>query len=943
MKKENIYLHAEDIAFSLPNTPQLTFEGISAFKKSLTNAEEHKNPTLPSLCGEGPGEKSFHMKKYALLAIFIVCNCCLRFCYAQTTIITGTIKDTKGERVSHLSVTLRQVSDSALLSYAYSNDTGNYKLSYSGEEKELLVVVSGLGIATEAKKIQNSNQAVDFVVKEAVFQLREVEIKPQKIYYSKDTLNYLVSEFMDGKDFVIGDVLKKMPGIEVSNSGKISVQGKPINKFYIENMDLLNGRYGIATQNISAKDVATVQVLENHQPIKALDSVRIADQAAINLKLKDSAKGTLSIMAQLGIGASPLLWNNALTGMYFAKGKQNITAYKTNNTGNNLTNELRSFTTSFDLSPDKVTNIQMPSPPDISRNRYLFNNSNAFTTNNLFTVGKNKELSLNIIYYNDYEKRESEARSSYFITGDSLLRINENIRSFTNTNRIETEMRYNENDENRYVNDLLNLEGSWENGKGVLTESAIGQDLYRPSLKIQNAFHFIKRSGSAGFEINSQTGFISTPQRLTITPGLYAGLLNNGEDYFDLRQDARANTFVSNNSLIFLSPLVLGKFFVNPIAGFMVEMDELHSDLYPRDILGNPLDLVPDGMRNKLNRNQYSSRIGLNVDYRIDRFKFSALLPLNYRIYSLKNRIDANNSENLNKFSFEPALKIQYIPSQKVDINANLSFYNRMNGIQELYSGYLLQTYRNLNRYDSRFAASEGSNYSLDIKYKDILKMLFVNANIAYNRAENSVTYIQTFEENLLLTSYVKQPNETNTTIATGKISKGLDWMQFTSDFGLTYLTSTSQQIRQNQLVDSKIEQTGISCRLSAVPVSFIILTYSGEWQQSRSEIELQKSFPVIHSLTNTLTLDFTLFKKIRMGSQLEHYYNNAVQGDKQLYFADLSLHYVWKQANFELACNNLFNTKYYTRAYYSDLNTYRYNYVIRPSSVLFKVKFKLK
>jgi hypothetical protein len=884
------------------------------------------------------------MKKYALFAIFIVCNCCLSFCYAQTTIITGTIKDTKGERVSHISVTLKQVSDSALLSYSYSGDAGNYKLSYSGEEKELLVVVSGLGIATQTKKIQNSSQTVDFVVKEAVFQLREVEIKPQKIYYNKDTLNYLVSEFMDGKDFVIGDVLKKMPGIEVSNSGKIKFQGRDIIKFYIENIDLLNGRYGIATQNISAKDVATVQVLENHQPIKALDSVRISDQAAINLKLKDSTKGTLSIMAQLGIGASPLLWNNALTGMYFAKGKQNITTYKTNNMGNDLTDELRSFTTSFDLSPDKITNIQMPSPPDINRNRYLFNNSNAVTTNNLFTIGKNKELNLNIIYYNDYEKRESEANSSYFITGDSLLRIDEHIRSFTNTDQLETELRYNENSEDRYVNNLLNLEGSWENGKGdVLTESTIGQDLFRPSLKIQNALHYIKRSGSTGFEVNSQTGFISAPQRLTLRPGLYADLLNNGEDYPDLRQDARANTFVSNNGIVFLSPLVLRNIIVNPAAGFKVEMNELHSDLYPRDSRGNPLDMALDGMRNNLTRNQYSSNISLHVNYQVGRFKLNVALPFNYRIYSLKNKMDTNNSENLSKFSFDPTLKIQYIPSQKVDINAYVSFFNRMNGIYELYSGYLLQTYRNLNRYDSRFADYRGSNYSLDIKYKDILKMLFVNANIAYNRAENSVTDIQTFEENLLLTSYVKQPNTTNTAIASGKINKGLDWMQFTSDFGLVYLTSTSQQIRQNQLVNSKIEQTGISCRLSAVPVSFIILSYAGAWQQSRSEIASQKSFPVIHSLTNTFTLDFTLFKKIRVGSQLEHYYNSAVQGGEYMYFADLSLHYVWKQVNFELAYNNLFNTKYYTIAYYSDLNEYRYNYAIRPSCVLFKVKFKLK
>jgi hypothetical protein len=54
-----------------------------------------------------------------------------------------------------------------------------------------------------------------------------------------------------------------MPGIEVSESGAIKFNGKAIKKFYVEDMDLLQGRYGLATNNINASDVATVQVLEH--------------------------------------------------------------------------------------------------------------------------------------------------------------------------------------------------------------------------------------------------------------------------------------------------------------------------------------------------------------------------------------------------------------------------------------------------------------------------------------------------------------------------------------------------------------------------------------------------------------------------------------------------------------------------------------------------------
>ena len=117
-------------------------------------------------------------------------------------------------------------------------------------------------------------------------------------------------------------------------------------------MDLLQGRYGLATNNVNAQGVATVQVLQNHQSVKALQGRVFTDEVAINLKLKNSAKGTMAVNTMLGaggqmsgewgIGTTPLsdgmtaigrnpLWTTELVGMYFAKQRQNMTLYKGNN------------------------------------------------------------------------------------------------------------------------------------------------------------------------------------------------------------------------------------------------------------------------------------------------------------------------------------------------------------------------------------------------------------------------------------------------------------------------------------------------------------------------------------------------------------------------------------------------------------------------------------
>lgn len=133
--------------------------------------------------------------------------------------------------------------------------------------------------------------------------------------------------------------LGKCQGLRFWKVEKISFNGRSIKRFYVENLDLLQGRYGLATNNIPAKAIAVVQVLEKYQPIKALQGKITIDDVAINLQLKDSAKGVWSIMGLLGGGYRPVLWNAEATAMYFNKQRQNMTIYKGNNSGGNVASE----------------------------------------------------------------------------------------------------------------------------------------------------------------------------------------------------------------------------------------------------------------------------------------------------------------------------------------------------------------------------------------------------------------------------------------------------------------------------------------------------------------------------------------------------------------------------------------------------------------------------
>jgi len=283
--------------------------------------------------------------KYGLTRslIFLISWCCFSVASGQTR-ISGTVKnDTDGKPLAGLSVTVKPKGSVALLGYGLTSDKGVYQLDFKTEADSVEITVSGLSIKKQVRRLPNKTATLNFEAAYEQIVLKEVQVKPPKIRRLNDTLNYAVDQFTGKNDRTIGEVLKRMPGIKVADDGGISYNGKPINRFYIEDQDLLQGRYNLATNNVEARDVETVQVLENHQPVKALKDKEFVDQGAINLKLKDKVKNILTANTQLGAGVAPVLWNNEAFAMYFGKGRQFMGTYKGNTTGDDSAGDLKDF------------------------------------------------------------------------------------------------------------------------------------------------------------------------------------------------------------------------------------------------------------------------------------------------------------------------------------------------------------------------------------------------------------------------------------------------------------------------------------------------------------------------------------------------------------------------------------------------------------------------
>ena len=254
------------------------------------------------------------MPKYNIRSIIVASSVLLSVFQSIAQVeICGVVKTAQGKGVDFANVIISPANfPKQIISSAFTDENGRFSISAHSECDSLLLKASGIEISPATIKIPNRSGTHDIIVEDKTIELKEVVVKSKKIYSQGDTINYNVASFLSQNDQALADVLKKMPGITVAESGQVSYQGKPIKNFYIEGLDLMKGHYGIATNNIDPNNIATVQVLENHQDIKALKGLRPEEQASINIRLKEGVKGVFNLIATLGGGyGDDMLWNNS--------------------------------------------------------------------------------------------------------------------------------------------------------------------------------------------------------------------------------------------------------------------------------------------------------------------------------------------------------------------------------------------------------------------------------------------------------------------------------------------------------------------------------------------------------------------------------------------------------------------------------------------------------
>lgn len=851
--------------------------------------------------------------------------------YSQTvqTEIWGYVKDSStGEAIDFASIVIANPNHpNKVLASAFSDNQGKYQMNVTCDCDSLLLRVSRIEMKSVVKKIPNRSGVNNIEVEVKPIELREVVVKSNKIYARGDTINYTVASFLSSSDLSIADVLKKMPGITVAKNGQISYQGKPIKKFYIEGLDLMKGHYNIASNNINPKDIASVQVLENHQDIKALKGLKPEEQASINIRLKEGVKGVFNLIATLGGGYGNMkLWNNAALGTYFKRNSQFLATYKGNNTGEDLSQELYSFDNDYSRTAE-ISTITLPSALGIDKRFHYFNRSHNATFNNAYRIGKSGELGINAAYFRDQDCRSNWFSIKNTLPDGSLNIVEETMMGSAKQQKAYGDISFLENSEHHYLKEQVKFDWSRLNANSeVVTGDKMldlqgAMNLYR----LINKFHLTNRSSKyRGYELHSLISIEKRPHYLSVYPNLFPAVIPGDRLY----QQVNVQNFSTENSFSLLTAWRIGNINIHPSASLDYRHDALNS-------------LLAEYV-NSLKFRFLNTGLGMDATYHRGHVHATLSLPIRFKNFHLINKIN-NLTTRKNRVRLEPRLSINY----KINSSHELSFKSNISystpSIEGLYHSNILTSYRQLSAYDIE-GLFEGLNqhFFAGYSYKNIISMSFAGIDLSWFNQRPEVLY-GSYHDGIAVHTISQETNEkANTFIAKIRGSQGFDWKHLKFGVSLSYSYDNKPFLIQNEVVRYTNNAISANVDISLSPLKWIFVTYRGGYHKMNIRQEGFARQPWLCTINNNASFNFTLPKDFLLAASVDYYYNSINSGDKSFLLFNSELRYTFKHFDFTLLFDNLLNRNTYSYSNVLALTEAKSIYDIRPRSILLKVRFRL-
>lgn len=836
--------------------------------------------------------------------------------------VSGTVVDKdSNEPLTGASVIVKGA-DGKIKKYATSKGDGGFAMSLPSVAGCRLEV-SMMSFAKQSIPLDSVSFPITVQLEPGTTLLKEVTVKADRIREQGDTITYNVGSFAQQQDRSIGDVLKRMPGINVEQSGKIQYQGEDINKFYIEGSDLLGGKYGIATNGISHEDVGAVEVMENHQPMQVLSGISFSDKAAINLKLKNKAKATWSFHGDAGGGYSwqpdGAIWDGELFAMAVMPNFQNITTFKTNNIGEDLSAQATDFFASrrgTDLS--RYVGVSLPGVPNLSRKRTLFNRSALVSTNALWKLGRG-EFKTQIDYSFNRITAEAANVTTYFLNDGNRV-VTESHNGVDRSHSLSGKFIYELNQKTAFINNTLKTNIDWDDVRlGVTGSLSNNQTASLPDYYVGNDFKIIKRfNGKHLVTFISKNEWESLPQTLSVS-------INDGF----MRQQVKDHAFYTNESAAYaFSVKGITISLEGGVKGYVRTM---------RSELPDMPEEIPGETTNVLNTNYFTVYATPKFEYWVRRVNFTLNAPVSFAHYTFDKAL-ANRSE----VYFSPSLSMNWKPNNRFEMSVSGGTGRSPMDLNMIQPGYVMTNYRSFRRGVDDFYNSSSQRVSGRLSYKHTRRGIFANAMVMQSWSHRPYTLAQQLYGDYVVYSYTDAESDGQMLMASGNIGKTLDFMRGSANINGSFSRNESHLISENTNVNSVGTSWSVGAKINGAPLRWFSFDYRFEWASSRMSMNGTNA-SWLGNMENGLLLNIMPHRKWEWHISGEHYRNELTADQfKNVFLLDTKLIFKLNK-RFELSASlsNIFNQRTYNYTTYNQLTSFESQRWLRGRELLISISLR--
>lgn len=865
--------------------------------------------------------------------------------FAQNTFY-GTVKDENKQPVISASVILKD-SLGKIVVYTFTDDTGKYNLK-TDKTGNLILSITSMGFEKkEIEVIVDTSQKqtkIDIELFSKWVELEEIVINSVRpITVEGDKVIFDAQSFSQGNEEVVEDLLKKIPGLNVTPDGTIKVGNQEIEKVMINNDDMFDKGYKILTKNMPVNPIDKIELLQNYSNNKHLKGIENNNKVALNLTLKEDYERQWFGNVQLGYGLasenrcevkSNLMNFGNKSKYYFLTNLNNI-GYDAVGDIDNLIRPNRQDELGDNQSANSLLRFG-EDLPNLKKKRVNFNNAEMLSLNSIFTLSDKVKLKL-LGFLNTDENDFFRNSFQSFSVGNASFKNTEDFmgrkKQFTGFGKIDLTYDISKNKTFEYTGkfnktNIKNRSDLLFNDELLNEQLQSNNRLFDQKIVFTNKFKENKVFLLTGRYIDEKT-----PQNYAVNQFLFSDLFsenaNNTAQYSENKMqfagfEAHLMDKKEKGDLL---ELKLGTQFRN---------DNLNSVFQ----LKNDQTIIsePDNYQNNL---KYTTNdLYFSAKYRFKFDKLSLLTQADF--HQLFNRLE-NESETKNQspFLINPKIGLDWKINDKNKILTSYSYNTTNAKILDVYSNYVQTGFRSFSRGTNDFNQLNASNFLLNYTLGNWGDKFFANTFVMYSKNHDF------FSTNSLISQNYTQSERI--------VIKDRDFLVVSSSIDRYFkpvksnlkLTLGLSQINFKNIVNNsdlrEVKNNGYEYGFELRSAFRGIFNYhlGSKWNYNQVKTVVSNSF------TDNMTfldLSFKINDKFNIQTQTERYHFGSLdKNNNTYYFMDLDAKYVVKQNKLTLSLsgNNLFNTKTFRNYSITDISISKTEYRLIPRYILLKMEYR--